>query len=179
MISESSSIFWMMFWITWSKGDWLRSPHSYQLYWLPGPACIAFFLTFQREWPQNMVTLFWRVFQIPSAIIYSYFFLVCPGINEFTQLLVLIILLSTQMLLFKYKKAMAQVFVKDPWDHSFTYNCTTKLTRKMLRKSSLCALLKPVYLIYPDTLLLNPLCGKPSGLLKQLNLCCAVVRLTM
>ena len=57
--------------------------------------------------------------------------------------------------------------------------CTTKLTRKSLRKNSLCTLLKPVYLSYLDTLQLSPLCGKPSWLLKQLNLCCVVVFLTI
>lgn len=56
--------------------------------------------------------------------------------------------------------------------------CTTKLTRKSLRKSCLCTLLKPVYLIYLDILQLSPLCGKPSWLLKQLNLCCVMVFLT-
>ena len=56
-------------------------------------------------------------------------------------------------------------------------SCTTN--QEKAQKNSLCILLKPVHLIYLDTQQLSPLCGKPSGLLKQLNLCYVVVCLTM
>ena len=74
---------------------------------------------------------------------------------------------------------MAQLFVKDPWDCSFTYIAQLNQSGKGSEKNSLCILLKPIHLIYLDTLQLSPLCGKPRGLLKQLNLCCVVVFLTM
>lgn len=46
---------------------------------------------------------------------------------------------------------MAQLFVKDPWDCSFTYIVQLNKSGKGSEKNSLCILLKPVHLIYLDT----------------------------
>lgn len=117
----------------------LLSPHPHQLLWLPDPTDAVSFLTFQREF-KNMVTLFWRVFPIPPVTMDVYSFLVCSWINELIQLLMLIFIVKYTKCYFSNVKSNGPTLCWRSMRLSLDLYCTTKLTRKRLRRNSLCAL---------------------------------------